>query len=129
MIIGNGVDRMDGVDPQMNLVMEADIREEVCTIVTAIVANMELTTNYYGAIWRQKLMKYYPTFTMDNLQTDIANLDSLMIDNNTVNYLNFEFVDNPMWTLSDVNGTLDPVVENDLSMTRFNITLVKKFLY
>lgn len=116
---------MDGVDPFMTLTLEADTREEICTIITGIVANMERTTNYYGQIWRDSLLKYYPQFTMDGLQTEVATLDSMITNNISVDYTTFKFNEtNPIWTLVNVNDTLDTATSNELAVIRFNITLV-----
>lgn len=93
-------------------------------MVNAIVGNMEKTTNYYGAIWRDYLRVYYPFFSMDGLVGDIARLDSMVSNGTNVSYLTFQFDEtNPIW-LTVGNGTLDPETTNVLQITRFNITLV-----
>lgn len=110
-----GIANIDGVDPYMGVVLEADIREEACLGVTGVVANMEETANYYGAIWRQQLLKHYPRFTVADLVTEIQNAES---GSNTTS-------DDSIWQLAD-NTTLDSHTEEDLAVIRNNITLVIK---
>lgn len=124
-----GISHLDSVDPQMTLTIEADIREEICKTITGIVANMENTANYYGTIWRQKLLTYYPSFTMDGLVPDIVEMNAQISAGYNVSYDTFQYNDtNPMWQLTpdSDNMTMDADTERDLTITRFNITLVRK---
>lgn len=106
----------------MDLQLEADIREETCLGVTGIVANMEKTANYYGAIWRDQLVKYFPAFTMEGLIAEInaAETDSAI---NSTDNTDDETI-NSMWTPGN-DTFIDNDTMADLLVIRNNITLVK----
>lgn len=110
---------MDGVDPQLNMELEADIREEACTSLLSVVSSMELTTHYWGAIWRDFLVKYYPNFNMLGLlaeiqaqESDGANLTTTVASADAVN----------MWQLG---AEVDNDTLAQLAEVRNNITLVQ----
>lgn len=114
MALTNGIQNIDGVDPYMDVLLEADIREEACLGVTGVVANMEQTANYYGTIWRQELIKYYPLFTVSDLVHAIKSAESGS---------NATAEEDNMWVLAE-NMTIDAATEADLHVIRNNITLV-----
>lgn len=118
-----GIENIDGIDPQMAITLDAEIREDACRSVTGIVGNFENAANYHGKIWRQKLQSYYPSFTVENLVEEItaaAEYGSNYTLEVTVEDMNQT---SGMWQLSS-NVTADNTTLAELATIRNNITLV-----
>lgn len=100
----------------MNMELEADIREEACTGLISVVSNMERTTNYYGAIWRDELVKYYPNFNMLGLLAEIQADEGINFTTAGPSAVNIWEMDPEVYVDNDTLAHLNEI--------RNNITLV-----